>query len=881
MHLEDTAGIMEKLVVYWLSPNILNFFECQIETGDAISVCKLAAYLHDIGKFTPVFAARILENLPEIRKLLDCKEIDIPDNSFFLYNSPHALAGQCILRERKFPVGLSVVIGAHHGAPQETLNSDDMDCHPENYYGRMGAIEPYKTIWSNVWDQWIDYSLQQCGYHSVSELPVFNQSSQMLLTGLLIMADWIASNPYYFPLIDIDSAGSFDIYPERIEIAWEKFNKQNMQPWAPDCYVANSDSFSKRFKYIAKDIKPNDVQKQFMDIINHTDGKGVYILEAPMGYGKTEAALYAAEALATKTGASGIFFGLPTQATTNGIFTRLIPWARSQSEETVQTINLAHGMAELNDDYRDLFEGNAEISSDEDQNLIVHEWFRGRKQKLLADFVIGTVDQLLLAGLSRKHVMLRHLGLAGKVVILDECHAYDAYMNHYMDCVLRWLGSYGVPVIILSATLPAKRRTEIVTAYIGEKNLKSEDEKWKTSRGYPLLTWTDGNEPNSLEIPYTGKKTPVTIKKISDDSVIENLSEALADGGCAGVIVNTVKRAQELSQIIEESIPGVTVLLFHSQFIAPDRAEREKDLLERIGKNSTPEQRNKLVIVGTQVLEQSLDIDFDFLITDLCPMDLLLQRIGRLHRHERIRPEKLKQAQCVVLGASDEDLVEQSVLIYGRWILAQTKALLPDEIILPNDIPDLVQETYKDSDQHENDWNAYRMQILKQQNKADQFCISKPREKRKETIKGLLNTPHPGNTETAEASVRDGIQSISILIMRQYPDGSVGFLPWSEGGAKVSRDRQPSPEEARKIARQKMNLPFIFNIGMNSVKAINELEAKNIIMFPEWQRAGLLKGELILLLDENNQTELCDFLLTYTRDKGLIVTKGKEENERY
>lgn len=112
--------------------------------------------------------------------------------------------------------------------------------------------------------------------------------------------------------------------------------------------------------------------------------------------------------------------------------------------------------------------------------------------------MIGTVDQLLLAALAQKHVMLRHLGLAGKVVIIDECHAYDTYMNCYLDRTLEWLGWYKVPVILLSATLPARRRTELVEAYQQKK--AAPDAPWETSCGYPLLTWTDGAEVKQTAI---------------------------------------------------------------------------------------------------------------------------------------------------------------------------------------------------------------------------------------------------------------------------------------------------------------------------------------------------------------------------------------------
>ena len=152
------------------------------------------------------------------------------------------------------------------------------------------------------------------------------------------------------------------------------------------------------------------------------EAPGILVLEAQMGVGKTEAALAAAEILAARFEEGGLYFGLPTQATANGIFDRLKGWAVTQSEEVVHTIRLAHGMAELNEEYRALFQGQAHTQEEaQEDGLLVHSWFQGSKQALLADFVIGTVDQLLLAGLKQKHIMLRHLGLAGKIVIVDEC----------------------------------------------------------------------------------------------------------------------------------------------------------------------------------------------------------------------------------------------------------------------------------------------------------------------------------------------------------------------------------------------------------------------------------------------------------------------------
>lgn len=248
----------------------------------------------------------------------------------------------------------------------------------------------------------------------------------------------------------MDDAGNSLSYPERVQEAWKRLSLP--QPWTPGTYYMGVHDFQERFGFTW-----NVVQQYMIQAIEESAAPGIFILEAPMGAGKTEAALAGAELLSSCLGQGGIFFGMPTQATANGIFPRLKQWSQRQSEWAQHGIRLAHGMAEMNEDYQSIFHGHAMQNEDETASgLIVHPWFEGRKQALLSEFVIGTVDQLLMAALKQKHVMLRHLGLASKVIIVDECHAYDAYMNRYLDRALSWLGAYRVPVVLLSATLPSK-----------------------------------------------------------------------------------------------------------------------------------------------------------------------------------------------------------------------------------------------------------------------------------------------------------------------------------------------------------------------------------------------------------------------------------------
>lgn len=509
-----------------------------------------------------------------------------------------------------------------------------------------------------------------------------------------------------------------------------------------------------------------------MRTIEEAESPGIIILEAQMGVGKTEAALLGAELLSCGMNGQprrgGIFFGLPTQATANGIFPRVRRWADTLTEASRATIRLAHGGAEMNEEYMALREhATVEEDAADDSGLVVHEWLQGRKQALLSNFVIGTVDQILMSALRLKHVMLRHLGVCGKVVIVDEVHAYDAYMSQYLDMALTWLGAFHVPVILLSATLPPQRRCELIAAYLGVRRLK-EDAPWQHSLAYPQLTWTDGTRVCQRKIEDSAAPRQVLIERAdfeADDwrALAAYLSGKLAQGGCAGVIVNTVRRAQAIAAALEASLQQTNVLLLHAQFVMPDRIEHENELLRRIGKQSGPVERNRLVVVGTQVMEQSLDIDVDFLVTDLCPMDLLLQRIGRLHRHaahDAMRPQPLRQARCLVLGAG-ETLEQGGCHVYGEYLLMRTRGFLPASVTLPADIPRLVRQVYDESVPLPREPEGYAKARDDQARKdrqqpgpgPDGFRLNKPEEcpdfPEMETLTGLMDCDYRGDDQHA------------------------------------------------------------------------------------------------------------------------------------
>ena len=881
MHLRDTAGIMVYLAQRWLPESVRQHIELD-EDLLTQTACFLG-WVHDLGKISAAFQGPMMAHLPEPRQCLE-KYTTLSYREQNRKYSRHALASEAILRWLKCPNGLASVAGAHHGKPQtgkdvlDQLGDEEEEGSWESNYWPEGE----QKFWESCWRELFDYALQESGFSSVDELPQLTIPAEILLTGLLIMADWIASNPRYFPLIPVEELGDESLYPARVERAWQKFAPT--LPWEVQEAAADPAEFRERFGFL-----PNEVQQAMLEAVNNAQEPGIFILEAQMGVGKTEAALAAAEVLAQRCGEGGIFFGLPTQATANGIFGRLLDWAQKQSDGLEHSIRLAHGMAQLNTDYLKLQQEPVPVEDDADdpeERVMVHQWFQGSKQALLANFVIGTVDQLLMAALQQKHVMLRHLGLAGKVVVIDECHAYDAYMNCYLDRALNWLGEYRVPVILLSATLPAKRRTELVTAYLNRKTLP--DAPWKTCRGYPLLTWTDGKQVQQTGIPLHTPPRRVTMESLTEEHLPEMLQNALREGGCAGVIVNTVRKAQDLAARLREELPEFEVLVFHAQFLMPDRAEKEQRLMERIGKRSTPAQRDRLIVVGTQVLEQSLDIDFDYMITELCPTDLLLQRIGRLHRHPgRARPQPVQEARCAVLDTGTEEFDEGSAAIYGEWLLGRTRKLLPQEVQLPADIARLVQDTYgwepdclPADPQSTAARGTYELEQAKKQRSAKAFAISSPRACG-DALDDWMNEVGATSDAGARAAVRDGDPSIEVLVMMQDSSGNVRFLP-GEGeaaGPCVAVDQPPQPEEALRIARQRLRLPGYFSKRWSVQQTIDALEAETQKHFAAWQLSPLLRGELVLLLDERRTAHLAGQVLHYDRENGLTYQKEDEDGD--
>lgn len=886
IHLSDTKNVMALLWEHWISESQKNLIITSIKDGNediAKNLVMFIGAIHDIGKATPAFQIkkgfRNSKDLDEIlkEKLESSGFIGISNVHLASINkSHHSLAGQYILSKFGVKDDIGSIIGSHHGKSVESSSIvRNQFAYGSNYYQEEIKTNSTYKRWESSQEEIFNWALSTSNFENIEGLPEINQLGQVIVSGLLIMADWIASNTQYFPLYSVYDDVKIDLGLRGREgfFKWYK-----TEVWQAAYNFDYKESFNNRFGFC-----PNTHQEKFIETIINTDDPGIFIFEAPMGMGKTEAALYGLEVLAQKKGASGMFFALPTQATSNGIFPRVNSWLNSVIEEFDESLSLRliHGKAYLNEDFQSLAK-NIDMDGyfTSDPSVIVNEWFSGKKSAILDDFIVGTIDQFLLLSLKQKHLFLRHLGFSKKVVVIDEVHAYDAYMNQYLYMALRWMGAYHVPVIILSATLPATKREELIKEYLIGKGIKVRNQVRERDipiDTYPLITYNDDNL-----IKYEDRFEKIDEKKIEvikedEENLLELIKDLYEKGGNIGIIVNTVKKAQDLAKKIEVIFGKDSFELIHSRFIDTERIRKEQELLSLIGKGGS--RPNRKIYIGTQVIEQSLDIDFDVMVTELAPIDLILQRAGRLQRHKLKRNKYYKKATLYVIGTSDTfDFDEGSTYVYSPYILARSQYFLPSEITIPDDLSKLVQLVYSDSEINISDdckikydqfIKDHDKQIKSKEEKAKVFRINSPDadflEDEGESLIGWLNNSNEVRSEEAAfAQVRDTKETIEVIALQKNKNG-IGLIGGSEDIYNMIDDYQVS----KKIASNTLKLPQILTENYNIDKTIEILEKYNLKYLTEFQHSSWLKGTLGIVFNNEGIFEINDYILKYSRKYGL------------
>lgn len=849
------------------------------------ALVALCAELHDVGKASPAFT-RQAEQVGCAFVLDRMRDAGLPVSQGERVR--HETIGQLALRDWLIEKGVrprvantwACVVGGHHGR-----NPRDIDIlQAENHPNDMG-----RGRWEQVRREIFDKMTAAAGPElrldswTRNPLPV---RAQTLITAIVVMADWIASNQDYFPYKD-------DLDPvERAHVAFDALNLPS--PWVAQIPDPDPNMlFRRRFPSLG------DVRSMQAGLFHQAQACAeppLFILEAPMGSGKTEGAFLAAEVLAARFGQGGVYVGMPTMATANPMFERTLGWLNTALGSRDASVTLAHGKAGLNDRYAGMLSRawRGHIYEDGVGHAVVNSWLTGRRKAVLANFVVGTIDQGLFVGLKAKYVVLRHLGMAGKVVIFDEVHAADRYMRQYLKRVLTWLGAYYVPVILMSATLPPGQRDEYLRAYAAGRGVR-EGLHVEPGDTYPRLTSYDGTLTD-IALPVEADQVAVQLELLPDElpTLADTLGRLLAEGGCAGVLCNTVRRAQEAYQALR-GVFGTEAVLIHSRFIAPHRASKEKALVQQLGRDG--DRPHRLVVIGTQVLEQSLDIDFDVMVTDLAPMDLVLQRTGRLHRHSRSRPDAVSAPVLYLRGMSDwastpPTPVRESGGIYGKAALFRAAAVLQGRthITLPNDIPSLVRRAYDAKLQPPAGWeekwtSAEAQETLKATRAVDRaatYLLEDPAKISHLTGWLDVDVPDPERSEEqGRSQVRDSEDSLEVIALWRGEDGYLRLpdcapahagaivpegLEWGSTGTETS--------VARAMASCTLSLPLQLTHEGVIDKVIEELERG--VESSGWQGSRWIAGQLILAFDQDGHARLANSVLRYSTDEGLLVEKLEE-----
>jgi CRISPR-associated endonuclease/helicase Cas3 len=633
--------------------------------------------LHDLGKATPGFQAKWVEGAERAARAGYPFPVGAPDRHDAATSgllSGH-LRRKAANLDRSTAMLLVDAVAAHHGhrVPQAEAHA----------FSPIDAPAP--ALWVDAQTRLVDLVfdvLQPIGTPRIE--PNERSTVWQLVAGLCAFSDWVGSSEAFFthdrPKGDYAAwfAKSRTLAAAALDqVGWLS------PPAARDRSVVSS-SVAPLDVALPKGVSPRPLQRVVAELLAEVDGPVLVLIEAPMGEGKTEAAFTGYAALEVVADHRGLYVAMPTQATSNAMYGRVAAFLGRLHRQEIETLQLVHGGARLEDArlrLRDVGFGP------EDASVHASAWFTGSKKALLATNAVGTVDQALIAVLNARHAFVRMFGLAGRFVILDEVHAYDDYTGGLLEHLVGWLGRLGCSVFVMSATLPTAKRDGLARAWRADAQLPTLDYPRICVVGPARVAGSTFRASRRQQVEVRGAQERV-------EELARLAASLVSDGGCALVVANTVKRAQEIYAALDQ-YPGLERLLFHARYPFEERLAREREVVGRFG--VAGQRRDRTVLVATQVVEQSLDIDFDVCITDLAPVDLLLQRIGRLHRHARLRPAHLQQATLYVAGLGDTGVPPLDPRrVYDDWPVLRTAAILRSlqTVDLPGDIDRLVQQVY-------------------------------------------------------------------------------------------------------------------------------------------------------------------------------------------
>jgi CRISPR-associated endonuclease/helicase Cas3 len=653
--------------------------------------------LHDLGKASPTFQAL----WPEGAKRVKNQGLRFKKDFQHISYVPHGIISQIALCESE-PLQQALAydllrlaadaVGCHHGlrASPTTLNVSDTE---------LGS-----GVWVEVRNELIGVILALFGADPQKPpcLEILSAAAFYRLAGLTSFADWIGSSQGFFPFEE--QVGDLsDYYRRSLDKARKALDAIGWRSREP-LSQTKLDFSQIAFDGDGKTYAPRPLQQAVVELLEEASEPTLLLIEAPMGEGKTEAAFYAHVRLQQTLGHRGMYVALPTQATGNALFKRTVGFLQGMGRNEPVDLQLLHGATLLNDDYAKLKIKAVDEREKPDykHSVSAQEWFSHKKRALLSEYGVGTVDQALLSVLPIKHYFVRMWGLGNRTVVIDEVHAYDTYTSSLIETLLAWLYALGSSAVVMSATLPKTRREALLRAY-GAREIPQVE--------YPRVYKVVGGKVEARRFeadPERRIRLELRRCKAEIADVVPQILASVENGGCVACVVNTVDRAQQIYLALESQAraQGIALYLFHARYPAQQRQEIEDQILGLFGKKG--QRPARAILIGTQVLEQSLDLDFDQMFTDLAPIDLVLQRAGRVWRHRRSN-RAVGQTQPIlhVMGldvptdvpnlrelATGEGLYWD--MVYDLDILLRTFAVLKgrSHLELPADIDPLVEAVY-------------------------------------------------------------------------------------------------------------------------------------------------------------------------------------------
>ena len=718
--------LLEFMLVPGVRKKLCNALSCtQEELYDWLGYL---ASLHDIGKVEGQFQAQN----PEMQRLMDA----CGHRRAYAFSTPvrHEKTTKECLRGHvwKFPKEV-----------QRTAEfyASILEAHHQGKAGTCG--ETQNSFWNALQEE-LERKLRQQFLHTeeICFPPALEKSDHgtvgALLLGLIILADWIASSSYFSQAEEwFPTPGG----TEKARKLAKNFLELSGLSWQAEDFGT---TFSEVWPNLPRDSL-RGLQQETEALFRETQERiSLVLLEAPMGEGKTEAGIYAAVQMARQWEKGGFYIGLPTAATSNQMVGRVK--AMMGLHKFFDPVRLLHSMAWMVNDAGD----ESWPRFDTEEERFAAGWLQPVRRGLLSTYAVGTVDQAMMSVLLVRYGVLRLLGLAQKALVIDELHAYDVYMSELLHRLLAWCKALEIPVVLLSATLPAEKKRQMLSVYTKEPLCSS----------YPAITAvTESGKALVRPIARTEQRQTARVVLcpiLHQEREIARMAEELvAHGGCLCVLLNTVDQAQAVYRALRERNFDGELLLFHARFPAQRRNELEQRCTQLFGKEKSLRPR-RAILVATQVVEQSLDVDFDLMMTAIAPIDLLLQRLGRIFRHkETVRPEHISLPTLYVLTPAVPGEYESDGFIYPVCLLEQSARLLSrrDMIRVPEDIPELVESGYDPAGAPPEELELWMNHLLEDQVKASQGATY------------LIQPPEKGYTpiKSPERTQFDDLESVSYL----------------------------------------------------------------------------------------------------------------------